>query len=306
MSPDDVLATARWSRQSQVRLDFAFNGWGAVSATMDDARDPLTECLVEEAGEFNWINHTFGHLDLDHLSVAEISDEVTRNLAWAHEHGIDVPSDALVTGAHSGLNNPALATVADRYAIGWIASDASRAPRVQPLAGAHLVPRHPVNIPLDVCTEDALQRRRTSVAASTGVVDTLERVDVLAMDATLILTHVLSNDPRPHYTHQNALVGDRLLLGLLEGVLQSYHCMIRTRPVQLTLAEAGRELLRRAAWSQVIGDEAVSASATDGVVEIVNGSDSAIEVPWAGAGAQGGWVTVPAGGRLVLDVLDGA
>ena len=110
-----------------------------------------------------------------------------------------------------------------------------------------------MNIPLDVCTQDALLRQRGSAAAATGVVDTLERVEVLAMEASLILTHLLSNDPRPHYTHQNALVGDRLLLGLLDGVLQSYHALIRTRPVQLTLAEAGRELLRRAAWSQAIG-----------------------------------------------------
>ena len=40
MNPDDVLATARWSQQSQVRLDFAFNGWGAVTATMDGGKRP--------------------------------------------------------------------------------------------------------------------------------------------------------------------------------------------------------------------------------------------------------------------------
>jgi heparan sulfate-N-deacetylase len=299
MNPDDVRATARWSRQNQMRLDFAFNGWGAVTATMDRAKDPLTECLIEAADEFNWINHTFGHLDLDHATPAQITDEINNNLAWAREHGIDVPADALVTGAHSGLDNPALATVADRCGIRWMASDASRAPDVRPLAGAYLVPRHPVNIPLDVCTRDALLRQRRATAA-TGVVDTLERSDVLAMEATLILTHLLSNDPRPHYTHQNALVGDRLLLGLLDGVLQSFHALIRTRPVQLTLAEAGQELLRRAAWSRMIGRGAVSARDTEGLIEIVNDSDRSVEVPWSGSGSRGGWVTVPAGRRLVL------
>lgn len=76
--------------------------------------------------------------------------------------------------------------------------------------------------------------------------------------------------------------------------------------MQLTLAEAGQELLRRAAWSQLIASGAVSGRETDGVVEIANGSATSIEVPWAGPGTQGGWVTVAAGGRLVLDVLDGA
>jgi hypothetical protein len=300
MSPDDVRATASWSRQNQVRLDFAFNGWGSVTATMDGEADPLTDSLIEAAGEFNWLNHTFGHLDLDLLSAAEIADEVTRNLTWAGEHGIDVPADTLVTGAHSGLDNPALAGVADACGIRWIASDASRTPLVRQLAGAHLVPRHPVNIPLDVCTQDALLRRRGGASAATGVVDTLERVEVLAMEAGLILTHLLSNDPRPHYTHQNALVGDRLFLGLLDSVLQSYHALIATRPVQLTLAEAGLELLRRAVWSLVAGHGAVSARDTDGVIEIVNDSDRSIEVPCAGADARGGWVSVPAGGRLVI------
>jgi hypothetical protein len=260
----------------------------------------LTDSLIEAAGEFNWLNHTFVHLDLDLLSAAEIADEVTRNLTWAGEHGIDVPADTLVTGAHSGLDNPALAGVADACGIRWIASDASRTPLVRQLAGAHLVPRHPVNIPLDVCTQDALLRQRGGPSAATGVVDTLERVEVLALEASLILTHLLSNDPRPHYTHQNALVGDRLFLGLLDSVLQSYHALIATRPVQLTLAEAGLELLRRAVWSQVAGHGAVSARDTDGVIEIVNDSDRSIEVPCAGADARGGWVSVPAGGRLVI------
>jgi len=171
--------------------------------------------------------------------------------------------------------------------------------RLGDLARAYLVPRHPVNIPLDVCTHEALLRQR-GAAAATGVVDTLERSDVLALEATLILTHLLSNDPRPHYTHQNALVGDRLLLGLLDGVLQSFRALIRTRPVQLTLAEAGRELLRRRAWSQVIGQGAVSARDTDGAIEIVNDSARSVEVPWAGPDVHGGWVTVPAGGRQVI------
>jgi hypothetical protein len=74
----------------------------------------------------------------------------------------------------------------------------------------------------------------------------------------------------------------------------------RTRPVQLTLAEAGRELLRRRAWSQVIGQGAVSARDTDGAIEIVNDSARSVEVPWAGPDVHGGWVTVPAGGRQVI------
>lgn len=300
MNPDDVQATARWSQDNQVRLDFAFNGWGSVTATMDGATDPLTESLIKASDHFNWINHTFGHLDLDDATPAVITEEITRNLNWAHEHGIEVPGDALVTGAHSGLDNPALATVAEECGIRWIASDASRTPLVQRLASAYLVPRHPVNIPLNVCTRDAMLAQRSAALASSGV-DTSERSDVMALEAGLIFTHLLSNDPRPHYTHQNALVADRLLLGLLDDVMQSYSALIRIRPAQFTLAEAGRELLRRAAWSAAIDDRAVSARQVDGVVEIGNHSDRPVEVPCAGPGAQDGWVTVAAGDRFVLD-----
>lgn len=297
MGPADVDAAARWSADQGVRLDFAYNGWGAVAAIMDRSADALTERLISSAAAFNWVNHTFGHLDLDHATAQQIDDEIVQNLTWARENGVDVPADTLVTGAHSGLLNPALAEVADRRGVRWIASDASRTPRVQPLGDARLVPRHPVNIPLDVCTEEALRQRHATGGAGT---DTLERTPVLAMEATLILTHLLSNDPRPHYSHQNTLVGDRLLLGLLDGVLQSCRALIRTAPVQLSLAEAGQELVRRATWAELVDRGTVTARAVGGVVEVVNDADRPVEIPWSGPQGSSGWVTVPAADRLVL------
>lgn len=295
MGPDDVAATAGWSRRNRIRLDFAYNGWGAVAATMDAATDTLTDAVLAAAAEFDWVNHTFGHLDLDRATVEQITDEVVRNLAWADDHGVEVPADTLVTGAHSGLENPALASVAVTCGLRWIASDASRTPTVRPLGPASLVPRHPVNIPLDVCSLDALRRRHDGGAA----VGTLERTDVLAMESSLILTHLLTNDPRPHYTHQNTLVGDRLLLGLLDGVLDAYRALVHTPPVHCTLADAGHELVRRAAWADVIREGGVAGHRTDGVVEVVNSTDRAVEIPWCSPDGTERWVTVEAGGRLV-------
>ena len=297
LTSDDVLATARWSLQSQVRLDFAYNGWGSVTATMDHAVDPLTESLIVSAAHFNWINHTFGHLDLDDVSATVITEEITRNLIWASDHGIDVPADTLVTGAHSGLTNPAMTGVAEQCGIRWIASDASRTPSVQRLGEAHLVPRHPVNIPLDICTHDALAGHRIAHSAA-ATVDTLERREVLEQEADLIVSHLLSNDPRPHYTHQNALVRDRLLLGLLDDALQSYRALVRIRPVQMTLAEAGRELLRRAAWSEAVAAGVLSIRRTDSGVDIANCSDQDVAVPWTAPGGGSRWMTVAPGDKI--------
>lgn len=304
MAPDDVRNTARWSHENGIKLYFAYNGWGSVTATMSGAADPLTDALIESADQFNWLNHTFGHLDLDHASDVEIHDEVTRNLEWAYSSNLPVEPDSLVTGAHSGLDNPRLLEVLESCDIRWLASDASRETQPRQLGSAHTVPRHPVNIPLDVSTREGLLRRR-SPATGGSAVSTMDWVGFLSREAGFILDHMLSNDPRPHYTHQNALVGDQLLLGLLDVVLQSYRGLIAEPTVQLSLAEAGQELLRRNIWSELCDTGGIVARDLDGTVEIENRTDAVIDVPYAGKrnrpdGHGSNWIAIPARSRCVM------
>jgi hypothetical protein len=109
------------------RLDFAFNGSGAVR---DPAGEPLTPNLTEDLvaavvaakKNFRFINHTFGHADLDKApasagiacdyatldAVAAIQAEITRNQTVWEMLGLPEQEQnkrVLVTGSHSGLKD---------------------------------------------------------------------------------------------------------------------------------------------------------------------------------------------------------
>jgi hypothetical protein len=307
MTRSDVVRAAAWSLDTGVRLDFAYNAWGSVTATAGGASDPLTEALVEYAGEFNWLNHTFDHLDLDDASEQEIRDEITRNLQWATDNRIPVERDSLVTGAHSGLDNPAMAAASTACGVRWIAADASLDSGARVIGAARTVPRHPVNIPLDISTREQLSHR-PAPASYGAIVGTIEQTgQLLVMEAGIILDHLLSNDPRPHFAHQNGLVDDRLLLGLLDVVLQSYRELIALPPKQLSLAAAGRELARRERWASALAAGLVAAHLVADVVQITNRSNRAVEAPImassggsAHTGVRGRWIGVAAGQTITL------
>jgi hypothetical protein len=282
MTPLDVRACVAWSESSRVRLDLAYNGWGSVSAIISGSSDPLTDELVRHAGSFNWLNHTFGHLNLDDVSEAVARDEIRRNLEWAARHGLPVQLGSVVTGAHSGLDNANVAAVLDELGIDWLASDASVEPDSRAIGIAATVPRHPINIPLDASTLDTLRRRGSGRGA--GTPGESKACDQLAVEAGLMLDHLLSGDPRPHYTHQNALVDDRLLLRLLDDVLAQYKQLVTTPPRQISMAEAGLELIRRQRWSSLVDMGAVSAVLVGDAVRIANHSDSGVDIPMCGPG----------------------
>jgi hypothetical protein len=298
MTADDVKHAAKWSAENQFMLEFAFNGWGAVSATNQGEIDPLTQTLLDYGAQFIWINHTFGHLNLDNASSEEIGLEITKNLAWAAEQGLVVEPDALVTGAHSGLNNPNLGLVLAACGVNWIASDASVTPDQSLLGRAYTVPRHPISIPLNVTTREEL------IASSpSGMV--IDWSNAHSGEGAIMLAHVLSNDPRPHYTHQNTLTGERLLLELFDNVLASYRSLINAPLLQPTLAEAGVELWRRLRWQAAIAAGTVVATQFGDDVLIDNLGPETIEVPLTGFGEQyeaerAGWAAVAAGSRMRL------
>lgn len=299
MAPQDVRACVAWSADRGVRLDLAYNGWGSVTALMSGSPDPLTDELVKHAAAFNWLNHTFGHLNLDDVSVETARAEIENNIDWAAANRIPVQPGALVTGAHSGLDNPNVAAVLEACGIEWVASDASVEPESRAIGQAETVPRHPINIPLDVATHESLNRRRDGDGS--GVSTSTQRHDALSIEAGLLLDHLLSNDPRPHYTHQNALVADRLLLSLLDDVLATFRAMVSASLRQMSLAEAGFELKRRKSWARLVDLGAVSASAVGDTAWVENLTDDGVEVPITGRGRTPAqeWVYLPPGRSII-------
>jgi hypothetical protein len=85
-----------------------------------------------------------------------------------------------------------------------------------------------------------------------------------------MLRNVMSNDPRPGYSHQSNLAGDQLILQLLGNVLSTYRSYYTNNApvVTPTQAAAGAELGRQKAWRAAVQGNRVQASVKDGVVTV--------------------------------------
>ena len=108
MSAADADAAVKWSHDNRLRLDMAYNGFGADALLATDASpatDELLTALKANRATFGWVNHTYSHPNLDCSTQAFIADEITRNAQWAQTQGFAIDPGELVTGEHSGLAN---------------------------------------------------------------------------------------------------------------------------------------------------------------------------------------------------------
>jgi hypothetical protein len=338
MTAADGRRAGEWARARGLRLDLVCNGrpsdrGAAVPGAPDDA---LLDSLRAQGATFAWINHTYGHVNLDQADRAVIDAQIGLNLAWARRAGIDLEPGALVTGAHSGLGdlstapprpaNSHLVAALERHGVRFVACDASRSHptgedgREAPagssfrIGGALAVPRYPLTLPYDAVTaEEALDELRR-----TGAVAAASWSEVVAHEATRVLTRMLGNDPRPHFCHQSNLIGagvvageageGTLLTGLMDAVMERYRTALapNTPILQPSLSDSGRILQRDAAWRAAVADGSLCAFADGAQVRIENRADVDVSVPLTGttagatyAGTRSGWLTVAPGTTLV-------
>jgi hypothetical protein len=313
MTRADVEAAVQWSRGRGVRLDMSFNGHGAQRS------DDLTAALLEHAADFGWINHTFSHFDLDEVDPATLRNEIRRNVEFARGAGLTLDGTELVSGNHSGLRNVELPAALADTGVRWLAADNSRDPVQRTIGPARTVPRHPTNMYFNVCTREAqldeyhhLFRARmgheSSAATMTRLAPATTWVRFLDLEARTMLQHILANDPRPHYVHQSNLAGDRMFYDLVDATLDRHRALFSVEVAQPTLAEAGAELARQAAWQDALHDRSVTAFLKDGRVHL--SSTEPVQVPVTGAlrtdgdgvNENSGWTEVigPQDDRVVL------
>lgn len=337
MSPDDASRAARWAHGWGLRLDLACNGGGSERNMMETGmpRDGLLDALAAQPEAFGWLNHTYGHLDLDEAPREAIEQEVGRNVQWAERAGIELEPGVLITGAHSGLanltavpprgENPELAPALAAQEIRYIGCDASRpypvdvrdpvGPSLAPgtpfqVGPALAVPRYPTILPYDAASAvQALDRHRTagSTASSWG--------QLVEEDAGRIFRTVMSNDPRPHFFHQSNLIGDRggggIFYDLMDLVLERYHeCFCDMPVVQPAFAEIGDLLVRWTAWRAALARREVTGYIEGSQVRIVNSASTSLQVPVSGTeagteygGLQSGWLSASTGETvLAIDI----
>ncbi|MDP9395370.1 MAG: hypothetical protein M3Q27_14440 [Actinomycetota bacterium] len=342
MNAADVTATMDWQTKYGVKLDLAFNASGAV------AGDALTAALLKNKSSFRWINHTWDHpflgcrqyvVPADKTSgcavwpsTDEIASQISKNQQWAAKSSLPAfRKQELVTGEHSGLDNPNMPAALAKTGIQVIAADASRQPTPYAIGSAVTVPRYPSNVYYNVSTwEEQLDEYNyiylppslggACVNTSTTTCRTAPatKEEFIASEARSMMGQVLSTDPRVGYSHQSNLSGDRILLSVLGRVLDNYNTWFKTNTpvVSTTLSRSSTELTQQGAWTAALAAGRVEAWTEDGqvTVAVVSGTSPVfvpVTVPTgtmagtvafgtAYAGARSAWQQVAPGSPLVL------
>lgn len=276
---------------------------------------PYLGCIQNEAvSPWQCVRDAEGRIQ--YASGLTIHNEIVTNSWYAlrkklpnYDYGV------LVTGEHSGLkslpqmenDNPNLARVLNYDRIDWIASDASREKDIRKIGRATTVPRYPMNIYYNnetkaqavdeynwIYTSEAdggsgLCERHPDIMTCIKPLDKPAGFDsyIVPIEARIALSHLLSNDPRPHYAHQSNLAADGILYPVLDSVLSQYReSFADSAPViNPTMREAGIQLERQAKWAKAKGK--VVGKVSGSKVRLHNTSGSRVTVP----------VTMPAGTR---------
>ncbi|MEV4938731.1 hypothetical protein [Streptomyces zaomyceticus] len=238
-------------------------------------------CAEDATGKTLWVGR------------AELTAQIRDNHNWAVRKGISVDRSELVTGEHSGLrtlpqqpvDNPNLAGALADNGVKWAGSDNSREPQQRSIGtasgAAKTVPRHPMNVYYNVGTAAEMADEYNWVYTSradggsgicesnpastclpaplptaTGYAD-----HIVPQEARIALSHVLGNDPRPHYVHQSNLAEERLLYPVLDRILADYRGTFAPSAPLVNPAQrdVGTELTRRAAWDQAVAAGKVTA-----------------------------------------------
>jgi hypothetical protein len=250
---------------------------------------------------------------------SSIEQEIGLDQAFAAANGLtNYDRAAVVTGEHSGVENPDMPAALAGTGISTFAQDASRQPQQYSLGNALGAPRYPSNIFYNAANwPDELNEYNTlyvakghsigstafpaetghctDTSATTCITTPATEATVLASESRIMLGHVLGNDPRVDYAHQSNLIGPATqdgqdhgytLLTLIDDVLSQYNSLYSaaTPLDQMTDVTDAQTLAEQGSWATAEAGGKVSASEQNGVVTITN-AGARVSVP----------VTVPPG-----------
>ncbi|MBI4898600.1 MAG: hypothetical protein HY827_09595 [Actinobacteria bacterium] len=331
MRPIDMVNTYSWVSARNQRIDFAFNGAGNVEA--GGTSDALLRYVKAYKSRFGFINHTYEHLDFDDIDddpsnglqpadLATINSQISQNVSWAQANGIPIRANELVTGEHSGVHTNAFFPAAvTGQQLAWVGDDNSRYPAQSRTGSALTVPRYPTNVYYNTSTRaqqldeynflylpPALGGACVNTAVTTCLSAPVSWKQYVDAEGNMILRHMLTNDPRPHYAHQSNLTGDRVLLSVLDNAISRYRGLIRAPVVQPNLTTAGQEILRSNLWSSE--RDKVTAYVQGGKITLTSYSLIPLQIPVTGSatigsidasGRRSGWITIQPGATVTLN-----
>jgi hypothetical protein len=326
MTSADVQRAVAWEAANGVSLNMLFNAVGSepveteittVTGKGKNAKtrtttklldDQLTKALLANRQAFRWTSHTYTHADLDASAQAEIVDEVNRNIDFATKNRLPGFNKAeLTTGGHSGLVNPAMPAALGQVGVKSVGSDGSRGLTPTTIGSTTTLPRYPTGIYYNVGTKaEQLDEYNylNYTLCGTGPACLPAPADwstYVGNESTMILRHILANDPRPHYVHQSNLAEEGTLYPVADEVLRRYRSYLKVPFVQQSYSDASATLAQQATWADAVTTGKVSGTISSTGITVSNAVPNLI-VPVTGTrtlplyGTQrSGWLRLGAG-----------
>lgn len=246
-----------------VKISWPYNGWGTTTqfgGSSNYSPDTLTPAVNTNEWDFNWIDHTYDHANLDNINYNKAAQELQLNNAVAGDFGFEHFSRiAMVTPDISGLSNPNFLQAAYANGIRYVVSDTSIASENNPSPNAGIynayvpgileVPRHPTNLYFNVSTpaEWLAEDNCLYPPGAYGYVSTYQQL--LDRESNVLLGYLLNGDIDPLMFHQpNARAYDgvhSLLSDLLDLTLQKYRAYFALPVVTQNLNVLGSTMAQR-------------------------------------------------------------
>lgn len=274
------------------------------------------------------------------LSKRTVYKQIRANIRFARRNGFPINAREMVSGEHSGLkyppqmptDSPNFAWALTHNRMQWTGSDASMEfKEMRPVGSATTVPRHPMNIFYNVGTKQEEVDEYNWIYTSrnvggSGICDdnpsTTTCIDpldpntgfdsyIVPIENRIAMSHVLANDPRPHYMHQANLTEDRVIYPVLDAMLADYKTWFAPSAplMNLRMSQEGRLMLNHRAWNEG-GMDQVRSVVSGNTLTITNTGSSTVRVPVSVpngstrsgatfgasyAGQRSAWITLGAG-----------
>jgi hypothetical protein len=226
--PADVDFIADWQPTVTARLpegstfvtQMAFNGAGTDPDKYPEQE--LIDKLQARQDEFVWINHTWGHINMNPMSVERARAEVRENCELADAWGMrGFDCDVLVTPEISGLDTEDSLEGIISAGVRVVVSDTSITAAINPdnpgnspshnvgrpnpfRPELYQVPRYPTNMFYN-CTNDQQLTDQFNYIYRDELGRDLTYDEIIAMDADTALLYMLGYDVNPLMFHQSNL-----------------------------------------------------------------------------------------------------
>ncbi|CAM5496948.1 hypothetical protein SXANM310S_03535 [Streptomyces xanthochromogenes] len=299
-------------------------GGPGSTATYPTATDPGIGC----ANAAGWVPAVSTTAD------SSIEQEIGLNDAFAANNGLTGFSPhSVVTGEHSGLENPNMPKAFADTGVGVFGADASRQPQSYTIDGtssggtansAASAPRYPSNIYYNAANwADELNEYNTAYVASgssigdgqypaetgkcsdtpstTCTTTPATEASVLASESRIMLGHVLADDPRMNYAHQSNLIGPASKT--VGGVTSDYGYTLLTLLSNMqaqygSWSTAPLVQMTDATQSQVLAESAAWTTAKKAATVTASVQNGSVVISNVGGSAVSVPVTVPAGSTV--------